>query len=114
MTSLTAYLLSGQVPPRPRGARVRTHTMESKNGYTRNQGVIDNAARAEKTRQTNIERVFNAVADGIDNIRDLSIEVGLSITTTQKALIALELEFTPPRVLRIKDGCRPHTFKVIE
>lgn len=114
MTSLIGYLLSGQIPPRPRNCRVRTHTMESKNGYTRNQGVIDNAARAEKTRQANIERVFNAVADGINNIRDLSFEVGLSITTTQKALIALESEFTPPRVLRIKDGCKPHSFKVIE
>lgn len=114
MSSLIAYLLSGQIPPRPRHARVRTHTMESKNGYTRSNGSNANADRAKKARLANIERVFNAVAEGIDNIRDLSIEVGLSVTTTQNALIALEEEFNPPRVLRIRDGCKPNIFKVIE
>lgn len=114
MTSLTAYLLSGQIPPRPRHARVRTHTMESKNGYTRNQGVIDNAARAEKTRLANIERVFNCVADGVETIPEISDTIGLSITTTQKALIALEEEWNPPRVLRIRGHGLRHVFKVIE
>lgn len=114
MTSLLSYLLSGQVPQRPRGCKVRTVTMESKNGYKRNQGVIDNAARAEKTRLANIERVYNAVADGIKTIPEISDTIGLSITTTQKALIALEEEWTPPRVLRIRGHGLRHVFEVIE
>lgn len=114
MTSMISYLLSGQIPPRPSGCRVRTVTMESGTGYKRSKGADTNAARAEKTRLANIERVYNAVADGIKTIPEISDTIGLSITTTQKALIALEEEWTPPRVLRIRGHGLRHVFEVIE
>jgi hypothetical protein len=111
MTSMISYLLSGEIPPRPRGCRVRTVTMESCTGYKRSQGADTNAARAEKTRLANIERIYNAVADGCDTIAKVSDETGLSITTTQKALIALEEEWTPPRIVRQR-GRSAHIFTI--
>lgn len=111
MTSLLSYLLSGTIPPRPHNCRVRTVTMESCGNYKRRPQDDANAARHEKTRLANIERVFNAVADGFDTINKISDEIGLSITTTQKALIALEEEWTPPRIIRTR-GKLAHVFRI--
>jgi len=111
MTSLVSYLLSGQVPARPRGCRVHTVTMESKNGHKRSHGIVENSARAEKTRLANIERIYTAVQDGSDTIAKVSETAGLSITTTQKGLIALEQEWNPPRIVRER-GRSAHVFKI--
>ena len=111
MTSLTAALLFNHPVQLPKGIK-RLHRMDSAAEYQRQ--INDaNAARAEATRLANVESVFALVASGVDTIGAIHDEVGLSITTVQKALIELE-NWIPPRVVRQRHGHGRHTFRVIE
>lgn len=113
MTSLTAYLISGTIPPRPRG-KVRTVTMESRSKANRSEGQMANAARNEKTRLANIEAIYNAIADGNDGIKSIKKATGLSQCTVVKGLNELEDWPGGKRILRTKGKFGVHIFSIVE
>lgn len=103
--SLTAHLLFGKPTRLPKG-RVRTHNPDH-----RHPGA--NLARNTETRLANVEKVFNAIADGHRSISAIEDATELSRSTVKKALHDLEDWPAGQRVVRIRDGNKPHQFETI-
>lgn len=103
--SLTATLLLGTPIRLPRG-RKRLISGD-KPGKTE-------SARNSITRLANVERVFNAIADGHTTICAIEDETGISTVTVQKALHELEDWPGAPRIVRIIAGKhQPHHFQIV-
>lgn len=108
--SLTATLLFNQPIKLPNGRR-RTHNMDARRRYDPTAGRLDYNARNAATKAANIERVFNAIADGHDTVETILAAVGLSKSTVQKAINNLE---DWPGGARIKRTTgRTHRFVVV-
>lgn len=99
--SLTETLLFNKPVRLPNGQRL-THNMDSRRRYN---------ARNAATKAANIDRVFNAIADGHDTVETILAAVGLSKSTVQKAINNLE---DWPGGARIKRTTgRTHRFVVV-
>lgn len=108
--SLTAHLLFARPTRLPQG-RVYTHNPDARRLAALTAGQQDNAARNTATKQANVERIYNAVAEGAGTFVAISEHTGLSIATVKKLLTELEDWPGGPRVVRTK-GQR-HYFKVL-
>ncbi len=107
--SLTAHLLFGKPTRLPKG-RVYTHNPDARRLAAITPAQQDNAARSTATRLANVERIFNAVADGVETILTIAVHTELTEVTVQKALHDLEDWPGGPRIVRIKG--RHHKFHV--
>lgn len=107
--SLTAHLLFGKPTRLPKG-RIYTHNPDARRISALTAAQQDNAARNTATKMANIERVYNAVADGVTTIIEISDNTGLSEPTVKKLLHELEDWPGGPRIVRTKG--RQHTFCV--
>jgi len=107
--SLTAHLLFGKPTRLPKG-RIYTHNPDARRLAALTVAQQDNAARSAATKLANIERVFNAIADGVDSIIDISDKTGLSEATVKKLLHELEDWPSGARIVRTKG--QKHQFKV--
>lgn len=110
--SLTAHLLFGKPTRLPQG-RVRTHNPDARRQSAPTVGQEDNAARNTTTRLANVEKVFNAIADGHRTTPAIEDASGLSKSTVVKALHELEDWPGGPRIVRIRNGRGSHQFEII-
>lgn len=110
--SLTADLLFGKPPSLPKG-RVVTYDAGHRK-QPPSQGQLDHAARNRATREANVERVFNVIAESDHpmTMLELADESGLSRITVLNACEELENWKPAPRIMRNR-GVR-HTFEVVK
>jgi hypothetical protein len=111
--SLTAHILFGKPTQLPKG-RVRIHNPDTRRLMTNAPAREDVCARNTETRLANVEKVFNAIADGHRQIASIIKATSLSQCTVQRALHELEDWPGHARIKRIRNGHQPHEFEPLE
>ena len=100
--SMTATLLLGLPVRLPKGRKRNVYGMRLAAPTTpRELADETHAARMDRMRSANIERVFDAIAAGWRTVLHVSVITGLSHVTCWKAMQQLCLDCDgPPRVIR--------------
>lgn len=109
ITSLTGHLLLGKPISLPTGGHGVFHSADK----TRKPLIQPTIYRNLSIRQANVERVFNAVASGLETAMDIAISTNLSISTVNKALHDLEDWPDGARIARTSSATQKHRFRVL-